>query len=70
MDAVRLGWLRNKREHTDTHREAMIMTGTVAMRAKTDMNPQGLLGSERTARIPGDPSSRSYYKDKGPAIFR
>jgi hypothetical protein len=48
----------------------MIMTGTVAMRAKTDMNPQSLLGSERTARIPGDPSSRSYYKDKDLAIFR
>jgi len=46
------------------------MTGRVAMRAKTDMNPQGTLSGERTARIPGDPSSRSYYKDKGPAIFR
>ena len=46
------------------------MTGRVAMRAKTDMNPQGIPGADRTARIPGDPSSRSYYKDKGPAIFR
>ena len=46
------------------------MTGRVAMRAKTDMNPQGIPGGERNARIPGDPSSRSYYKDKGPSIFR
>ncbi len=46
------------------------MTAKTTMRAKTDMNPQGPLSGERTARIPGDPSSRSYYKDKGPAIFR
>jgi hypothetical protein len=46
------------------------MTGRVAMRAKTDMAPQGPLMGDRAARIPGDPSSRSYYKDKGPAIFR
>jgi hypothetical protein len=47
-----------------------MMNGRLAMRAKTDMNPQGLLGGERSVRIPGDPASRSYYKDKGPAIFR
>ena len=46
------------------------MIGKAAMRAKSDMNPQGPLSGERTARIPGDPSSRSYYKDKGPSIFR
>jgi hypothetical protein len=45
------------------------MTGRIMMRAKTDMNPSSLSG-ERTVRIPGEPSSRSYYKEKGPAIFR
>ena len=61
----------SKQGNKDRHPgKATIMTGRVAMRAKTDMNPQGIPGGERTARIPGDPSSRSYYKDKGPAIFR
>ncbi len=45
------------------------MTGRMTMRAKTDMTPASLIG-ERAARIPGDPASRSYYKEKGPAIFR
>ena len=45
------------------------MTERTMMRARTDMNPSSLIG-ERTVRIPGDPASRSYYKDKGPAIFR
>ncbi len=45
------------------------MTGRITMRAKTDMTPSSLIG-ERATRIPGDPTSRSYYKDKGPAIFR
>ncbi len=67
-DSVRVA---SKQERTGRHRgKATIMTGRVAMRAKTDMNPQGMPGADRTARIPGDPSSRSYYKDKGPAIFR
>ena len=46
------------------------MTGRLAMRAKTEMNLQGTLMGERAAMIPGDPASRSYCKDKGPAIFR
>jgi hypothetical protein len=46
------------------------MTGRLAMRTKTDLNTQGPLIGERAARIPGDPASRPYYKDKGPAIFR
>ena len=54
----------------DTKGKATIMTGRLAMRAKTDMTPQSPLMGDRAARIPGDPSSRSYYKDKGPAIFR
>jgi hypothetical protein len=45
------------------------MTGRIMMRAKTDMTPSSLIG-ERAVRIPGDPASRSYYKDKGPAVFR
>jgi hypothetical protein len=45
------------------------MTGRIMMRAKTDMTPPSQIG-ERAVRIPGDPASRSYYKDKGPAIFR
>jgi hypothetical protein len=46
------------------------MTGRMSTRAKTDMTPQVSLTSERTARIPGDPASRSYYPNKGLAIFR
>jgi hypothetical protein len=45
------------------------MTGRPMMKARTDTTPASLIG-ERAARIPGDPASRSYYKDKGPAIFR
>jgi len=45
------------------------MTGRIMMRARTDMTPTSLIG-ERAVRIPGDPASRSHYKDKGPAIFR
>jgi hypothetical protein len=44
------------------------MTGRIMMRAKTDMTPSQI--GERAVRIPGDPASRSYYKDKGLAIFR
>ena len=46
------------------------MTGRVMMRTRTDMPPRSSLIGERAARIPGDPASRSYYEDKGPAIFR
>jgi hypothetical protein len=42
----------------------------MSTRAKTDMTPQVPLMGERTARIPGDPASRSYYPNKGLAIFR
>jgi hypothetical protein len=45
------------------------MMGRIMMRARTDRNPSSLIG-ERAARIPGDPASRSYYENKGPAIFR
>lgn len=70
QDAVELGWSRKKKEQANTRGKAKIMTGRLAMRAKTEMNPQGTLMGERAARIPGDLASRSYYKDKGPAIFR
>ncbi len=46
------------------------MIGRVMTRAKTDMTPRDPLMGERTGRIPGDPSSRSYYNEKNPAIFR
>ncbi len=46
------------------------MTGRITMRAATQRPLQSLLTGERIARIPGDPASRSYYPDKGPALFR
>lgn len=46
------------------------MTDMLSARAKTDMTPQVPLMGERTARIPGDPASRSYYPNKGMALFR
>ncbi len=46
------------------------MTGRISTRAKSDMTPQVSLTGERTARIPGDPASRSYYPNKGLVLFR
>ena len=46
------------------------MRDRLSARAKTDMTPQAPLTGGRTAGIPGDPASRSYYPDRGPVIFR
>jgi len=46
------------------------MTGRLPARAKTDMTPLAPLTGGRTAQLPGDPASRSYYPNRGPAMFR